>query len=318
MMDKKYICDIWAIVKDILKSAVWSSRWSKLISVLIAFLSLLGTIATLTGTSARNFDNNLTFLSTSYNWLIENVCILFLSILFLLLLRIIWVSAGFINEKNMSNCLKYTPIKLIRHLKALDSIFNKLINNQTLFATTLANTCDQLHEIIEKLTEKRCSVSIKLLQRDTSIKKEATIIELLGCNVQNVARDANHHKRDTADYNNKEHLIRENTAFSSIVGNLTKKTVYYLNNDVDINNGYNTSSPYLDENNNPINPPYKSELVLPIFQRREEGKYTFIGFLCIDCEDKTAFSKNDISFELANMTADKLFWAFYKYYNENK
>ena len=206
----------------------------------------------------------------------------------------------------------------MKHMRLLDSTFNNLINDQNKIGEVLSNTCNIVQDIFDKLTGKRCSVSIKLLEQDQSEIRRLRIDEILGCNVQNIARDADHQKRDTKEYNNTKHLIRQNTAYATIVGNLGKKTLFYLNNDVNIHNSYSTTSPYVDEDNRDINPPYKSELVLPIYQSQGSETYRFIGFLCIDCEEKDTFSKNDISFEIASITASKLYWVFNKYYNHEK
>lgn len=169
------------------------------------------------------------------------------------------------------------PVKLIRKIKDISTIINQHNAQEKTVVETLDSICNKLREIFDKLTDSSCCVSVKIIEGPKNGDFDKPISEILNFKVHNIAHD-NHHKsrRETEDYNNTEHFIRENTAFFTVVGKLGKSgKLFYLNNDVNISNGYTTSSPYKDENGNSTNPPYKSELVFPIYKIKDNQIFSF-------------------------------------------
>lgn len=196
-----------------------------------------------------------------------------------------------------------------KNIKELMSNCDKLIINKSSQSDTLASLCNKLRDIVDKLTNTRCCVSIKLIEGNEDRSFTMSVDEIINHKVHNVARDNNHGSRDSEDYRTTDHYIRANTAFSTIVGTLEQKPKrFYLNNKVDPSNSYETSSPYKNNENGLMSIPYKSEVVFPIMDKLDNNKYEFIGFLCIDSETEHAFENDNPTFEVAAMVANSLFW----------
>ena len=173
----------------------------------------------------------------------------------------------------------------------------------------LVRICNAIMECYNALTACHCSVSIKVIKGDSDhILLCDSIDSLYAMRVENIARDTNHQgSRDTEEYQAISHIIISNTSFASVIGRLKSgKEPFYRCKDVNINNGYETTSPYRDEDGNTSNPPYQSELVVPIYRSNEQS-FSFRGFLCIDAEEKDAFKSDKMLVELAFLYANMLF-----------
>lgn len=293
---------------QLFKEAVWVSFWARIYSI----ASVLAVAASIMGITLKDYKES-SLIRYVLLFFKKNFSIVACIILTIFCIRLIIVSARLLKEKHLSNDTAYTPVKLVKQLKNICTSLNSLIIGDNTRASTLAEICNRLREIFDKLTDSRCCVSIKLIESDTDIIEEMTISQIMNLSVKSIARDNNHYSRDTRTYQNTVHYIRDNTAYSTIVSKLTKKVAFYLNNDVNIENSYCTSSPYTDENGESINPPYKSELVFPIMKDKSNNKYTFIGFLCIDSEKENSFKKYDVGFEIASMYAENLYWIINNY-----
>ncbi len=287
----------WSIFKD----AIFHSRWSKISSI----FTTIGLFISISGlTVDKLFGWEWFEQIPKHIWWFLIVCCLIL-----IILRVLWISALKIEEHSFSEKELYTPVKLIRKIKDISTIINQHNAQEKTVVETLDSICNKLREIFDKLTDSSCCVSVKIIEGPKNGDFDKPISEILNFKVHNIAHD-NHHKsrRETEDYNNTEHFIRENTAFFTVVGKLGKSgKLFYLNNDVNISNGYTTSSPYKDENGNSTNPPYKSELVFPIYKIKDNQIFSFLGFLCIDSDKKESFSKEDVAFEIGMMYSDILY-----------
>lgn len=284
---------------ELIKEALWHSK----ITVCVVLLS---NTASITGLNVHSLFG--------WEWInsIDNIWwyMLILFSMAIIVIRIVWVAAKKVDECNLSASKVFTPVKLVRKIKDISIYLNEFYAGKNQVGVTMDEICNKMREIADKITGSRCCVSIKIIEGMSDGDYRLTVNDIGNCKVRNIAHDSHHKsRRETPEYNSAEHFIRDNTAYSTIASRLSKQgKIFYLNNDVDISNSYITTSPYLDENGNPANPPYKSELVLPIFDpNKKEDRFVFIGFLCIDSEDKNVFQKDDIVFELASMYADCLY-----------
>lgn len=218
-------------------------------------------------------------------------------------MRVLWVSAHKLNEINYSKMVTYTPVKMMKHVREIIENIDKHIIGDATQTEILVKVCDKLRDIFDKITKTHCCISIKVVEGNDDGTTEMTPNQINELPVHNIVRDSNHSSRDTEEYKSKKHYIRENTAFSTIIGNLGKKW-FYLNNDIDVENSYSTTSPYTDDD--PL--PYKSELVRPIVKKIDDQKFSFIGFLCVDSEEKNVFQKEGVQMEITTMMVDILYW----------
>ncbi len=290
----------WNIIWNLLLDSVWRTKLSKLIGG-------AAVIASISGYTIKEIFKD----STVFDWLnwSYTVCIGLLILIF----RILYIAAREINEAKFSKSASYTPLKMTRNIKELMVNCDNVITENITADQALALLCNKLRDIVDKLTNTRCCVSIKLIEGNEDGSFIMKVDDIINHKVHNVARDNNHGGRDTKAYQNAEHFIRANTAFSTIVGTLeTKPKRYYLNNKVDPSNSYETSSPYTSSENGLIDIPYKSEVVFPIMDKADNDKYKFIGFLCIDSENEYAFDKDSPFLEIASMVANSLFWILQK------
>jgi hypothetical protein len=268
--------------------------WSDSIGKLFTFLSI---IASITGYSFKDVpkDGYCKYL----NW--DNI---FTAVLLCITCRVLWLCAKKLEESKVSKDSTYTAQKLIKSVKNIILLINKLVNNEIEQAEVLAELCNKLRDCMDKLTESQCCVSIKLIEGREDGNFSMSISELSNQRVRNVARDNNHFSRDTQSYKSCDHLISMNTAYETIIGKLQKKKLaFYRNNDVSSNTDYITSSPYEEEGI-----PYKSELVFGILKQVGKDNVTLKGFICIDSNKKDAFGNNQIALDLTEFIADSLFW----------
>lgn len=290
------------ICHRLLKEALWDTWCSKL----IVSIALLSDIASFSGLNIHTL--------CGWKW-VTNITPLWWYMLMLLSMilvvgRVVWVAARQVDECNFSANRIYTPTKMVRNIKEISNCINKFYAGEKQIGTTMDEICNKIREITDKITGEKCCVSIKIIEGTSDGDFSMSVNDIGNHKVINIAHDSHHKsRRETPEYNNTTHFIRDNTAYYTIASRLNKQgKIFYLNNDVDISNSYITTSPYHDDEGNPINPPYKSELVLPIFDsNKEDGKFLFVGFLCIDCEEKNVFQKDDVVFELASMYADCLY-----------
>lgn len=290
----------WEISKHLILDSIWNSTVSKLVG-------LATVVATISGFTLKElFENYHIFdwLNWSYT-----VC---LSLL-ILICRILWVASTEIASSCYSNSSSFTHVKMAKIIRELINNNDNLIIEEGKPSDTLAILCNKMRECFDKMTNSHCCVSIKLIEGNEDGSFEMTLEEISNHRVHNVARDNNHNSRDTEDYKNAEHYIRENTAFSTIIGSLRNpKRRFYINNRVELSNSYITTSPYPTEDGN-IQIPYKSELVFPIMRVLESNRFSFVGFLCIDSDIEMAFKTEGPGIEICKMMAHSLFWIFTKY-----
>ena len=284
------------------------------LSLCILFIDIIAAICTILGISIKDTNTDISpFLSFMKSW----GCWILILLLVILILRILWIASKLLIEKEFVANAAYTPIKLLNDLKSLTGDITNLNLNHIDFGEFLVKTCNNLRTIFNNLTNKHCAISIKVIKDNQDNTYCGNVDNLLNKSVRNICRDTAHNDRNTDVYNHTDHKIRENTSFSTIVAHLQKTKNFYINNNVDISNGYVTSSPYTDEHNEPINPPYKSELVFPIHKRENQNQFTFIGFLCIDAEEPDAFKKGNEGFILGQMYSEMLFWIIKNYGEAN-
>lgn len=167
---------------------------------------------------------------------------------------------------------------------------------------SLQQICNDVKKYFDKLTGKKCAVSIKLPQKPA---------ELEDLEVVNVMRDDSSRKaRDTDTYKEQRHFVFQNTAYMTIITRLSKgKTnATYINNDVSVEANYETTSL-------PAYPdgvlPYKSEMVTAIrkfpLNKRLNSAAELMGFLCIDSPETESFSKDRYYICIADLISDALF-----------
>lgn len=167
---------------------------------------------------------------------------------------------------------------------------------------SLSMICNEVKKYFDRLTKAFCAVSIKLPV------KPADLMEL---EVVNVRRDdVSSIIRDTDAYKQQKHFVFQNTAYMTIITRLSKgkSNATYINNDVDVESNYETTS--LGAYANGILP-YKSEMVTAIrkypLNKRMRSSSELMGFFCIDCPAKDAFSSDRYYICVANLISDALF-----------
>ena len=177
----------------------------------------------------------------------------------------------------------------------------------------LQQICNEVKKYFDKLTKKKCAVSIKLPI------KPADLMEL---EVVNVQRDEESSKvRNTDVYSQQRHFVFQNTAYMTIITRLSKgKTnATYINNCVDVESNYETTS--LAAYPGGVLP-YKSEMVTAIrkypLNKQMDSPSELMGFFCVDCSDKDAFSKDRYYICLADLISDALFTIVKPVYPDTK
>lgn len=165
-------------------------------------------------------------------------------------------------------------------------------------AFVLSEFCAKVKEIFDRKTKSNCCVSIKVPQSNYSESGQ-----WISMQVKNIARDQQHlTERDTPEYNKMEHNIIGNTAYSTIVSLVlnSKKKKFYLKNNVQEDESYLSTSPYIY---------YKSELVVPIIPTDYDNinDIEFLGFLCIDSDRKNSFDKDRYDISMTRGIADSLY-----------
>lgn len=172
-------------------------------------------------------------------------------------------------------------------------------------ATSLSQFCNQIKIIFDRKTHSDCCVSIKVPIANYNSTDHWECIH-----VKNIARDQAHlTERDTAGYKSAHHTIIGNTAFSKVIALIMsncKNRNVYLNNDVDKDPNYQTTSIIAEERDDI---PYKSELVVPIIPSRYDNlnSIKFGGFLCIDSNKKNVFDDKRYDIPMTKGLADGLY-----------
>jgi len=160
--------------------------------------------------------------------------------------------------------------------------------------------CNELKKFFEKKTKYVCSVSVKV-PLDPGAKLDEMVVE-------NICRDDVSEKvRNTNAYNEQVHRLFGNTAYASIVTRMYNKKhkAYYLNNHVDKDSNYETTSSEAYASGLP----YKSEFVFPLTKHPVEitqGPYEISGFLCVDCKEENGFQDDRYSVHLMKCVASNL------------
>lgn len=160
--------------------------------------------------------------------------------------------------------------------------------------------CNEIKKYFDKKTKFECSVSIKV-PRDPGVKLEEMVVE-------NICRDDISEKiRNTDAYKAQVHRMFGNTAYASIVTRMYNKKhkAYYLNNHVDKDGNYETTS----TNAYVSGLPYKSEFVFPLTKHPVEVSQSpneISGFLCVDCKEENGFQDDRYSVNLMKCIAINL------------
>lgn len=160
--------------------------------------------------------------------------------------------------------------------------------------------CNELKRFFEKKTKLECSVSVKV-PRAPGVQLEEMVVE-------NICRDdASEKSRDTKAYEAQVHRLFGNTAYASIVTRMYNKKhkAYYINNCVDQDSNYETTSSEVYASGLP----YKSEFVFPLTNHPVEttkGPSDITGFLCIDCKEENGFQDDRYSVHLLKCVASNL------------
>lgn len=128
--------------------------------------------------------------------------------------------------------------------------------------------------------------------------------------VKNIARDQKHlSMRETVDYQNVNHDVISNTAYSRVVALVVKessKPRVYLNNNVQKDSNYATTSSSCKDREAI---PYKSELVVPVIPSDYDNlsDIKFGGFLCIDSDKENSFDPKRYDIPMTQGLADGLY-----------
>ena len=160
--------------------------------------------------------------------------------------------------------------------------------------------CNELKKFYERKSSKLYSVSIKV-PRDLDVNLDEMIVE-------NICRDdASDKVRNTKAYNEQIHRLFGNTAYTSIVSKMYNKKhkAYYLNNHVDQDSNYDTTSAEAYS----CGLPYKSEFVFPLTMHPVEntnGPSEICGFLCVDCSDEDGFQDDIYSVNMVKCIASNI------------
>lgn len=167
---------------------------------------------------------------------------------------------------------------------------------------SLQQICNDVKKYFDKLTGKKCAVSIKLPLKSSKLED---------LEVVNVMRDdASRKARDTDTYKEQKHFVFQNTAYMTIITRLSKgKTnATYINNAVSIEANYETTSLPAYPNGEL---PYKSEMVTAIrkfpLNKRMNSTAELMGFVCIDSPETESFSKDRYYICIADLISDALF-----------
>jgi len=283
---------MWQNIKQLYYDAFWADKLGKL----IGFLSL---IAPISGITLKELfkDNYDVFQKLDWSDTISLGLII-------ILIRMTWICAKRLQESEFVKQSAYTPTKMMRHIREIIVLNNSLITRDRQQEDVLAELCNKLRDCMDKLTESRCCVSIKLIEGHEDGDYVMTFQELNNQKVRNIARDNNHRSRDTDTYKNTEHFISANTAFFTITAKIQKgQRTFYRNNYVRKDTDYQTSSPYEDGT-----VPYESELVFPIIKRLDNDQINLKGYLCVDSDTENAFKKDSLILDLMDTVADSLFW----------
>lgn len=283
---------MWENIKQLYYDAFWADKLGKLIGSLSIIASVSGV------TLKELFGNNYEVLRQ-----LDRSDTISLGLL-IVLLRITWICAKRLQESEFVRQSAYTPAKMMRHVKEIIVLNNSLITRDKQQEDVLAELCNRLRDCMDRLTESRCCVSVKLIEGHDDGDYVMTFQDLNKQKVRNIARDNNHRSRDTDNYKNTEHFISANTAFFTITSKIQKgQKTFYRNNYVKKDTDYQTSSPY---ENGEV--PYESELVFAIIKKLDNGQINVKGFLCVDSDTENAFKKDALILDLMETVADSLFW----------
>ncbi len=269
---------------------------------LYGFISIFGLLCTIFGFTLQDIIESIPEKIINVNiYALIALCITCLFVFF----RLAYVAINEINNYKKFSTNSYNTTKLIVQLKKVINETNILIDSSTqdtrIINKILISVCDNIKLIFDKLTNSNCSVSIKVISADLEQNHLLSKEQIVNCEVVNIVRDRFHTERDTDDYKNAKHIIRDNTAFNSIISKLGKVKNFYRNNHVDLNNGYITTSPLQEYDEDTPKLPYKSELVYPIVKIIEGDTSDIKGFLCIDSDKFDSFNTKDIDNELAEL-----------------
>lgn len=194
----------------------------------------------------------------------------------------------------------------------------------------LTKMLDCIQKIYQHKTGKKCSVSLKLIEKmGLELSYNSEVIHLLR---DSIAK--NEKKRDSKGYMDYTHLISSNTCFEEITKNyLQKRTdeLYYINEDLPSDFKYKNST--IDMLESYVNfqfskkaqkdiskrrsewpLPYRSEIVVPLLPSVEhEQNWILFGFLCLDCEmEKNTIFDKDYDVPLLRGCVDGIYDLIYQ------
>lgn len=150
------------------------------------------------------------------------------------------------------------------------------------FMRSMMVFCNNLKIIYDKITKSNCSVSIKVPIKDTKVSEHTVL--------KNLTRNTENSSRDTKKYQETEHTIIGNSAFSNCLDRVLKNNPekFYINNDVNNEKNYRNTSKECYDNEEL---PYHSELVHPIIplKSKDNINYDCHGFICVDSDKPNSF-----------------------------
>lgn len=228
----------------------------------------------------------------------------------ILLLRIIWVSIGRYKSVLMNMSLKTDPTRLSHYLYDCISEINKAkeVDSPEDRSYRLRSFCNKTKILFDKISGSHCCVSIKVAYEEKYVER---VTELFTMKVSNMICDDLSADRHIQDYDEIEHFISRNTAFINIINRLEKSNLpFYVGKNLRTDDNYQTSSSLCAEKEGKIynrDLPYDSEIVSPIYEKLDNNKFIFRGFLCVDCEAAEGFNAKGIEVQYMKILSDCLY-----------
>lgn len=172
------------------------------------------------------------------------------------------------------------------------------------FRDFIKKGCENLKDAFNDFTNSDCGVSIKVSVAETNSNWETWAFK-------NHCRASGRDGRETSAYENKKHLVRQNTAYIEVLNQLYENLpLGYINNDVKHSPDYHSSSTGCYDKKYD----YNSECVYPIVPlgNRDEATNETYGFVCIDSYKTGVFSREMNGFDILVSYADMFYCLFKK------
>lgn len=204
------------------------------------------------------------------------------------------------------------------------SEINKIVRskkiNEKQFQETMLLFCTNLKESLETLiddnsicSQRIYSVSIKVATEEADITDRKVLDDLILINTFRDIKSFQDNNRIEDIYNKTLHYASKNSAFATIINKILDNSsiCYYLNNDVNVDNDYKTTS-YDCYRHKKL--PYQSELVVPIIPLNRTGEsIKLLGFLCITSNLPNGFNFKEQEIRIILMISDGLYNLFSKW-----